>query len=120
MDYVGIKKKSRSGIVVEGTEKVGERFHLQSLGLLDKDFNRPFVGVINSWDKNHRGHIHLRITGDGVKKGICQAGGIPFKFNIISIYDGIILAHNDMRYFLQNRGRSPPLECQAQMIFSLY
>lgn len=64
--------------------------------------------------------IITRTNPATLKKGIYRAGGIPFKFNIISIYDGIILAHNDMRFVLQNRGRSPPLECQAQMISSLH
>ena len=46
MDYLEIKKKYRSRILVEGAEKAGERAHLRSLGLLDKDLERPFVGVV--------------------------------------------------------------------------
>lgn len=54
MDYVEIKKRFRSRIIVKGPEKAGERAHLRSLGLSDEDLNKPFVGVVNSWNETHR------------------------------------------------------------------
>lgn len=103
MDYFKIDKQYRSKIVVEGPERAGERAHLRSLGLLDDDFGKPFIGVVNSWNEMHPGHIHLRGLADEVKKGIYEAGGIPFEFNTISICDGITQGHIGMRYVLPSR-----------------
>ena len=75
MDYVKIDKKLRSRIVVQGSAKAGERAHLRSLGLSEEDLNRPFVGVVNSWNEMHPGHVHLRGLAEEVKKGVYQAGG---------------------------------------------
>ncbi|MCJ7830279.1 MAG: dihydroxy-acid dehydratase, partial [Desulfobacterales bacterium] len=46
---------------------------------------------------------HLRGLADEVKKGVYQAGGIPFEFNTISICDGITQGHLGMRYVLPSR-----------------
>ena len=101
MDYLEIKKKYRSRILVEGAEKAGERAHLRSLGLLDRDLERPFVGVVNSWNEMHPGHVHLRSVAEEVKKGVYQSNGIPFEFNTISICDGITQGHIGMRLWLR-------------------
>ena len=96
-------KRYRSRIVVQGPDKAGHRAHLRSLGLLDRDLRRPFIGVANSFNEMHPGHVHLRGLAEEVKKGILQAGGFPFEFNTISICDGITQGHLGMRYVLPSR-----------------
>ena len=59
--------------------------------------------MVNSWNEMHPGHVHLRGLAEEVKKGIYQAGGIPFEFNTISICDGITQGHIGMRYVLPSR-----------------
>ncbi len=103
MDYVDIRKSYRSRILVEGSAKAGERAHLRSLGLSDRDLARPFIGIANSWNEMHPGHIHLRELAAEVKYGIYQAGGIPFEFNTIAICDGITQGHVGMKYVLPSR-----------------
>ena len=102
-DYVSITKKTRSRILVEGPHKAGERAHLRSLGLSGEDLDRPFVAVANSFNEAHPGHVHLRMLAEEVKKGIFQAGGIPFEFNTIAICDGLTQGHFGMRYVLPSR-----------------
>jgi dihydroxy-acid dehydratase len=102
-DYVKITKKTRSKIVVGGPHKAGERAHLRSLGLSSEDLDRPFVAIVNSFNEMHPGHVHLRGLADEVKKGVYQAGGIPFEFNTIAICDGITQGHLGMRYVLPSR-----------------
>jgi dihydroxy-acid dehydratase len=102
-DYVNIDKKTRSRIVVEGPHKAGERAHLRSLGLSSDDLSRPFVAIVNSFNEMHPGHAHLRGLAEEVKKGVYQAGGIPFEFNTIAICDGITQGHLGMRYVLPSR-----------------
>ncbi len=102
-DYVNITKTTRSNTIVGGPHKAGERAHLRSLGLSSEDLNRPFVAIVNSFNEMHPGHVHLRGLADEVKKGVYQAGGIPFEFNTISICDGITQGHLGMRYVLPSR-----------------
>ncbi len=102
-DFIRIDKRHRSRIIVAGAHKAGERAHLRSLGLDDSDLNKPFVGVVNSWNEMHPGHVHLRGLAEEVKKGIWQAGGVPFEFNTISICDGITQGHLGMFYVLPSR-----------------
>ena len=52
-------------MVVAGANKAGERAHLRSLGLDADDLNKPFVGVVNSFNEMHPGHVHLRGLADG-------------------------------------------------------
>jgi len=103
MDYLPLDKKYRSRIVVQGPARAGQRAHLRSLGLLDEDLARPFVGVVNSFNEMHPGHVHLRGLAEEVKKGVSQAGGVPFEFNTIAICDGITQGHIGLRYVLPSR-----------------
>jgi len=120
--YGEINKKYRSRIVVQGPAKAGHRAHLRSLGLLDQDLSRPFIGVVNSWNEMHPGHVHLRGLAEEVKKGVFQAGGVPFEFNTISICDGITQGHLGMRYVLPSRdiiADSIELVAEAQQLDGL-
>ncbi|MEW6671990.1 MAG: dihydroxy-acid dehydratase [Thermodesulfobacteriota bacterium] len=122
MDYITIDKKYRSGVLVKGPERAGHRAHLRSLGLLNEDFARPFVGVVNSWNEMHPGHVHLRMLAEEVKKGICLAGALPFEFNTISICDGLTQGHVGMRYVLPSRdliADSIELVAEAQQLDGL-
>jgi dihydroxy-acid dehydratase len=103
MDYFKIDKKFRSRMVVSGAEKGGHRAHLRSLGLLDGDFRKPFIGIMNSWNEMHPGHVHLKQLAEEVKRGVVDAGGVPFEMNTIAICDGIAQGHVGMRYVLPSR-----------------
>ena len=103
MDYLEIKKTYRSKTVIAGAQRAGQRALLRSLGLSTQDFERPFVGVVNSWNEMHPGHVHLKDLALEIKKGIVQSGGLPFEFNTVSICDGIAQGHAGMRYVLPSR-----------------
>jgi dihydroxy-acid dehydratase len=102
-DFFRITKKYRSRNVVCGPNRAGHRAHLRSLGLLDDDFEKPFIGIANSWNEMHPGHVHLRSLAEEVKKGIWQAGGIPWEFNTIALCDGVVHGHPGMRFTLPSR-----------------
>lgn len=102
-DYFKISKDTPSRHVVCGPNHAGHRAHLRSLGMLDDDFEKPFIGVANSWNEMHPGHVHLRALAEEVKKGIWAAGGIPWEFNTIALCDGIVHGHVGMRFTLPSR-----------------
>jgi dihydroxy-acid dehydratase len=102
-DYFEIQKTTRSKAVVCGPNHAGHRAHLRSLGLLDDDFAKPFIGIANSWNEMHPGHVHLRALAEEVKKGVWAAGGVPWEFNTIALCDGIVHGHMGQRFALPSR-----------------
>ncbi|OPY30869.1 MAG: dihydroxy-acid dehydratase [Methanomassiliicoccales archaeon PtaU1.Bin124] len=93
----------RSDCVKKGVAKAPSRSLLRADGLKDSDFDKPFIGIANSWNEIIPGHIHLNKLYDEVRKGIVEAGGVPFSFGIPGICDGIAMGHVGMRYSLTSR-----------------
>ena len=93
----------RSDTVKKGYEKAPHRSLLRAVGLSDADFNKPFIGVANSYVGIIPGHVHLQEVGRIVREAIREAGGVPFEFNTIGVDDGIAMGHTGMRYSLPSR-----------------
>ena len=93
----------RSDMVKKGIEKSPHRSLLRAVGLNDEDFEKPFIGVANSFVDIIPGHMHLQEFGKIIKKSIREAGGVPFEFNTIGVDDGITMGHIGMRYSLPSR-----------------
>ncbi len=68
-----------------------------------RDFEKPFIGIVNSFNEIVPGHMHLNKIAAAVKAGVLSAGGIPFEFNTIGICDGIAMNHPGMKYSLPSR-----------------
>ncbi len=95
--------EKRSDILHRGDERAANRALLRSLGLTDADFEKPFIGVINTWTEMNPGHVHLRSLAEAAKTGIRIAGGVPFEVNTIALCDGIAQGHLGMRRILPSR-----------------
>lgn len=93
----------RSDIIKKGIERAPHRSLLRATGLKEKDFEKPFIGIANSYTDLIPGHVHLQDFGRKVKESIRAAGGIPFEFNTIGVDDGIAMGHIGMRYSLPSR-----------------
>ncbi|HOK09333.1 MAG TPA: dihydroxy-acid dehydratase [Candidatus Hydrogenedens sp.] len=95
----------RSDIFKKGFERAPHRSLLWATGKIKSpsDFNKPFIGVCNSFVEIIPGHVHLNELGRLVKEAIEQAGGIPFEFNMIGVDDGIAMGHAGMKYSLPSR-----------------
>ena len=93
----------RSDVVKRGVERAPHRALLKALGITDKDLDKPFIAVVNSFTTVVPGHAHLNQVADAVKAGVISAGGIPFEFNTIAICDGLAMGHEGMRYSLPSR-----------------
>ena len=93
-----------SDTIKTGFERAPHRSLLRATGLVKTgDFNKPFIGVCNSFDEIIPGHVHLNKVADLIKKAIRKAGGSPFEFNTIGICDGIAMGHSGMKYSLPSR-----------------
>jgi len=95
--------KPRSQALVDGANRAGARAMLRACGLKDDDFQRPFVGVANTWIEIGPCNYHLRELAEHVKAGIRAAGGTPLEFNTVSISDGITMGTEGMRTSLVSR-----------------
>ena len=93
----------RSDQVKKGLEKAPSRSLLRAAGVKDEDMPKPFIGIANSWNDVVPGHVHLNVLVEEVKKGIVEAGGVPFVFGVPGVCDGIAMGHSGMRYSLPSR-----------------
>ncbi|NPA29787.1 MAG: dihydroxy-acid dehydratase [Epsilonproteobacteria bacterium] len=93
----------RSDIIKKGFERAPHRSLLRATGLKDEDFDKPFIGIANSYIDIIPGHFFLQEYGRIVKEAIREAGGVPFEFNTIGVDDGIAMGHDGMLYSLPSR-----------------
>ncbi len=93
----------RSDTVKKGFERAPHRSLLRACGLKDPDFNKPFIGIANSFIEIVPGHVHLQELGRIAKEEVRKAGGVPFEFNTIGVDDGIAMGHAGMKYSLPSR-----------------
>lgn len=93
----------RSDIIKKGYQKVPHRSLLRATGLKDSDFDKPFIGVANSYIDIIPGHFFLNEYAKIIKDEIRLAGGVPFEFNTIGVDDGIAMGHSGMLYSLPSR-----------------
>ena len=93
----------RSDIIKKGFDKAPHRSLLRATGLKDADFDKPFIGIANSYIDIIPGHFFLHEYGEIVKEAIREAGGVPFVFNTIGVDDGIAMGHEGMLYSLPSR-----------------
>lgn len=96
-------EKYPSSKIVNGLSMAGPRAHLRGMGLVNSELAKPFIGVINTFNEMHPGHVHLDTIGKLVKDGVLQAGGIPFEVNTISLCDGFAEGHFGMCNVLPSR-----------------
>jgi dihydroxy-acid dehydratase len=100
--------KIRSKSLFDGIDRTPFRYGkielLKSLGLTDNDINnKPFIGIVNTWNELNPGHKHLRTLAEAVKYGILEAGGVPFEFCTIGPCDGIAMGNIGMSSILPSR-----------------
>ena len=93
----------RSDQIKKGANRAPHRSLLRACGVSEDDWDKPFIGVANSFIEIVPGHRHLNRFGEVVKDAIRKAGGVPFEFNTIGVDDGIAMGHGGMRYSLPSR-----------------
>jgi len=93
----------KSDVVKKGIERAPHRSLLRAVGCSSSDWDKPFIGVINSFNDIVPGHIHLKSIANAVKEGIREGGGVPFEINTIAVCDGIAMNHEGMKYSLPSR-----------------
>ncbi len=93
----------RSDEVKKGYNRAPHRSLLRATGLKDEDFDKPFIGVANSFIELIPGHFFLNKVAEIIKDEIRANGCVPFEFNTIGVDDGIAMGHDGMLYSLPSR-----------------
>ena len=60
----------RSDEIKRGFKRASHRSLLKALGITDRDMDKPFIAVVNSFTTVVPGHIHLNQIVEAVKAGV--------------------------------------------------
>ncbi|MFG6485196.1 IlvD/Edd family dehydratase [Roseateles sp. BYS78W] len=88
-----VKKRLRSQDWFGGRDKMGfvHRSWLRNQGYPDDWFGgKPVIGICNTWSELTPCNGHLRDLAENVKRGILEAGGVPFEFPVMSLGETIM------------------------------
>ena len=95
--------KFRSATIYEGTIRATTRSFLHALGQDEDDITRPHIGVFHTGGEMSPCNMNLRDQAQHAKTGIYAAGGMPHECPVVSVSDGLTMAHSGMRFSLISR-----------------
>jgi dihydroxy-acid dehydratase len=73
------------------------------MGLSEEEIARPFVGVVSAGNDSAPCNTTLDAQADVCRLGVEQGGGMPRRFNTITVTDGIAMGHQGMKSSLVSR-----------------
>ena len=97
------KSKLPSRHVSVGPERAPPRSYYYAMGLTAEEIARPFVGVVSAGNDSAPCNTTLDAQADIARKGVEQGGGMPRRFNTITVTDGIAMGHQGMKSSLVSR-----------------
>ena len=97
------KNKLPSRHVSVGPERAPHRSYYYAMGMNEDDINKPFVGVVSTWNEAAPCNIALMRQAQSVKKGVEESDGTPREFCTITVTDGIAMGHQGMKSSLVSR-----------------
>ncbi len=97
------KLKLPSRHVSVGPERAPHRSYYYAMGLTAEEIARPFVGVVSAGNDSAPCNTTLDAQADIARKGVEQGGGMPRRFNTITVTDGIAMGHQGMKSSLISR-----------------
>jgi dihydroxy-acid dehydratase len=96
-------KKYRSNFEPGTTRWAIRKAQWRALGISDADMEKPKIAVINSSSEMSICFSHLDEVAEIVKKGIREAGGLPFEIKTTAPSDFITGAGRSGRYLMPSR-----------------
>jgi dihydroxy-acid dehydratase len=86
-----------------GPERAPHRSYYYAMGLTAEEIARPFVGVVSAGNDSAPCNTTLDHQADVARKGVEAGGGMPRRFNTITVTDGIAMGHQGMKSSLISR-----------------
>ncbi len=97
------KSKLPSRYVSVGPERAPHRSYYYAMGLTEEEIARPFVGVVSAGNDSAPCNTALDAQADICRVGVEKGGGMPRRFNTITVTDGIAMGHQGMKSSLVSR-----------------
>ena len=86
-----------------GPERAPHRSYYYAMGLTEEDIAKPFVALASAGNDSAPCNTTLDAQADAARAGVVQAGGMPRRFNTITVTDGIAMGHQGMKASLVSR-----------------
>jgi len=97
------KSKLPSRHVSVGPERAPHRSYYYAMGLTEEEIARPFVGIASAGNDSAPCNTTLDHQADIARVGVEVGGGMPRRFNTITVTDGIAMGHQGMKSSLVSR-----------------
>lgn len=97
------KNKLPSRHVSVGPERAPHRSYYYAMGLTEEDIARPFVAIASAGNDSAPCNTTLDAQADICRAGVEKGGGMPRRFNTITVTDGIAMGHQGMKSSLVSR-----------------
>jgi dihydroxy-acid dehydratase len=97
------KSRLPSRHVSVGPERAPHRSYYYAMGLTEEEIARPFVALASAGNDSAPCNTTLDAQADAARKGVEQGGGMPRRFNTITVTDGIAMGHQGMKSSLVSR-----------------
>lgn len=97
------KSRLPSRHVSVGPSRAPHRSYYYAMGLTEEEIARPFVGVVSAGNDSAPCNTALDAQADAARAGVEAGGGMPRRFNTITVTDGIAMGHQGMKSSLVSR-----------------
>ncbi|MBK8630456.1 MAG: dihydroxy-acid dehydratase [Sphingomonadales bacterium] len=97
------KSKLPSRHVSVGPERAPHRSYYYAMGLTEAEIARPFVGIASAGNDSAPCNTLLDEQANAARGGVEMGGGMPRRFNTITVTDGIAMGHQGMKASLVSR-----------------
>ena len=96
-------KKHRSRVVTRGDSRMPQRAFLRATGFDDAAMEKSIVGIVTTQGENTPCSMNLAPQADQVRLGVAAGGGVPVRFDTVSVSDGVSMNHGGMNMSLPSR-----------------
>ncbi|MFK3891420.1 dihydroxy-acid dehydratase [Sphingomonas sp. NPDC079357] len=103
MTHTFDKSRLPSRHVSVGPERAPHRSYYYAMGLSEEEIARPFVALASAGNDSAPCNTTLNAQADAARRGVEQGGGMPRRFNTITVTDGIAMGHQGMKSSLVSR-----------------
>jgi len=97
------RSNSRSSAITKGVERTPNRAMLRAVGFSDGDFEKPIIGIANSYSNITPCNASLNDLAIRAAEILRQEKAMPQVFGTITVSDGISMGTEGMKYSLVSR-----------------
>ncbi|MDQ2893397.1 MAG: dihydroxy-acid dehydratase [Pseudomonadota bacterium] len=97
------KSRLPSRHVSVGPERAPHRSYYYAMGIAEQDIQKPFVALASAGNNSAPCNTTLDVQADAAQAGVIRNGGMPRRFNTITVTDGIAMGHQGMKSSLVSR-----------------